>query len=268
MIRNHRVLLTAVAAVTLVSACDTVTSSGGGSPIGVGGIAARAKGTGFTTAPQIAFYRVSSANFVSAAGVRDTCFDAAYSASATTGSITAAALSAGSAVLLTIGNRTDTLVRIAGGLDPTYRSSLTAGIPYTPGDSMVITIPGDRNGFPASTFRGKTAEAFTIADIQPPASGQPINATWTPSSDANSAMFITLRYVAGTTATTFNRQVACSFVDDGSGLISASVASAWSAATTRDFTAQRVRTILAQVEVPLSYLNVVSTFDRPTPVSP
>ena len=100
-----------------------------------------------------------------------------------------------------------------------------------------------------------------------PASGNPINLTWTPASDLHAAMFVTFRYIAGT-ATSFNRQIACSFLDDGSGQVPATVAADWMLAANRDMTAQRLRSILVQIDVPLSYFNVVSTFDRPTPVSP
>jgi hypothetical protein len=266
MTQHKAVAALVLAASVAVSACDAVTGTSSGSPIGVGGIAARTKGAGFTTAPQIAFYRVSGANFVTADGVRDTCFLAAYS-EASTGTTTASALSAGAFITIGIGNRVDSLTRVAGSLDPTYRSTLAAGIPYTPGDSMVITVPGDRAGFPASTFRGKTAEAFTMTPLVVPAAGNPINLTWTPASDLHAAMFVTFRYTTGT-ATSFNRQIACSFLDDGSGQVPATVAADWMLAVNRDMTAQRLRSILMQIDVPLSYFNVVSTFDRPTPVSP
>ena len=66
----------------------------------------------------------------------------------------------------------------------------------------------------------------------------------------------------------FDRQIACSFIDDGSGQVPASLATDWITATNRDMIAQRVRTILTQIAVPLSYFNVVSAFDWPTPISP
>lgn len=269
MIRNRSLVITFLAATALVTACDSVTGSSSGSPIGVGGITARAKGAGFTTAPQIAFYRVSGATFESASGVRDTCFLAAYSDAPTTGTTSAAGLGAGAFLTLSLGSRVDTLTRTGGALDPVYRSSLNAGIPYTPGDSMIITIPGDRTGFPTSTFRGRTAEPFSMGQLIVPANGNPINITWTPATDPNAAMFVTFRYIAsGSSVTTFNRQIACSFVDDGSGQVPATVATAWITATSRDMTAQRIRTILAQVDVPLAYFNLVSAFDWPTPISP
>jgi len=266
---NHHKAFAAlvVAAAVVVSACDAVTGASGGSPVGVGNVSARAKGTGFTTAPQIAFYRVSSASFISPNGIRDTCFTSAYSETGSGGTTTASVLGAGALITIALGNRVDTLLRTANTLDPVYRSGLAAGIPYTPGDSMVITVPGDRNGFPTSVFRGRTAEAFTMAPLVVPENGSPINIQWTPATDANSAMFVTFRFKSPAAAS-FDRQIACSFVDDGSGQVPATVATSWLTATQRDMTAQRLRSILTQVDVPLSYFNVVSTFDWPTPVSP
>jgi hypothetical protein len=268
MIRSRTLgIATLLAATVGLSACDAVTGGQNGSPIGVGGIAARTKGAGYTTNPQIAFYRVSGATFVSAAGVRDTCFITSYGDTTTGGTTSATALSAGSAVLISIGSRTDTLLRTGVSLDPTYRSQLTSGIPYTPGDSMVITVPGDRGGFPTATFRGRTAEAFSMSPLVIPAAGSGLSVTWTPATDPNAAMFVTFRY-ATAGAASFNRQIACSYVDDGSGTVPATVSQDFIAATMHDMIGQRVRTILATIDVPLAYFNVVSTFDWPTPISP
>ena len=273
MIRNRSLAFVLLTATVGVSACDSLTGSSTGSPIGVGGLSARTKGAGFTTAPQLAFYRVSGATFESAAGVRDTCYLAAYSESSTTGgspgTSTTTGLGAGAFIMVAIGNRVDSLTRTGGALDPVYRSSLSAGIPYTPGDSMVITIPGDRTGFPTSSFRGRTAEPFTMGQLGVPQLGSPVNITWTPATDPNAAMFVTFRYVSGlSSALPFNRQIACSFIDDGSAQVSAAVSADWTSSIKHDMVAQRIRTILAQVAVPLSYFNIVSTFDWPTPISP
>lgn len=269
MNRNTLVGLALIVATAGMTGCDAVTGTAGGSPVGVGGISAGRKGTAYTTMPQLAFYRVASATFISAAGVKDTCFNTTYSSTTSGGQSTASAVNAGAFVSLRLGTRTDTLTRTGGTLDATYRSTLAAGIPFTPGDSLVVTIPGDRTGFPASTFRGKTAEPFTMGQLVIPPTGSPINVTWTPASDLNAAMYVTFRYTSSTsTATAFNRQIACSFVDDGTGTISAAIAADWIASSNHDMIAQRIRTILTQIDVPLSYFNFVSAFDWPTPITP
>jgi hypothetical protein len=258
----------ALTATLILAACDAVAGGNAGNPVGVGALSARTKGDGFTTGPSLAFYRVTGATFISSTGARDTCYLAGYSESTGSGTSTAPKLSAGAFVALTIGSRTDTLAKPASTADLTYRSALASGIPFTPGDSLIVKMAGDNNGFPVSTFRGKTAEAFTVTPFTIPASG-PIALSWTPAHDANAAMFFTFRYVSATsTATTFNRQIACTFIDDGSGVVPERVTGEWLVATKRDYVAQRIRTILGQVDVPLSYFNIVSSFTWPTPVSP
>lgn len=262
--------LAAVAFVALsalgTSACEFSTAGATGNPVGVGNLRARSTGTAYTTSPVIAFYRVTAASFITTAAVRDTCFTAAYAESSTNAPSNAPPLSAGTTITVAIGSRVDTLARPSSATDETYRTKLAAGIPYTPGDSMIFTISGDPNGFPASSFRGKTAEAFTLAPLVITPAGDPINVSWSPAGGSNSAMLLTMRYAAGT-STTFNRQVACTFVDDGSGVVPGFLADVWRAASTRDHIAQRMRTIFSQVEVPRSFFNMVSTFDWPTPTT-
>jgi hypothetical protein len=256
-----------IAATLALSACDAVTSGSSGNPVGIGNLVARTKGAGFTTAPTFTFYRVTGATFVSTQSVRDTCFATAFNPNATPNPNTSSQIGAGAFVAVVTGSRTDSLVRTTGGTDQTYRSSLASGIPFTPGDSIVITTKGERNGFPTSTFRGKTAEAFTINPITVPAAGQPIVVTWTAAQAPGSAMFVNFHYAVSGSAT-MNRQIACTFVDDGSAIVQGSLTTDWVNSAVRDYTGQRVRTILEQVPVPLSYLNVVSSFHWPTPASP
>lgn len=263
-----RVPLIVVAALT-VAACDAITTGVQGNPVGVGNLSARTSGNGFTTAPTIAFYRVTGATFVTTTGLRDTCVLASYSATTPTTptAVNAPSVSAGPFLTITVSGRTDTLRQTVGTTDVSYHSALAAGIPFTPGDSMVVTVAGSQDGFPVSTFRGKTAEPFVLDPVVAPAAGNPIPVTWTRATDNNAGMFVTFRYATGT-ATTFNRQIACSFVDDGTGTVSASAAADWIGATMRDVIAQRIRTIYAQIPVPLSYFNLVSSYHQPTPVSP
>ncbi len=267
---SPRVLLPAlVVAVLSVAACDTITSGVSGNPVGVGNLSARTKGTGFTTAPLLAFYRVTGATFVTTTGIRDTCVAAAYTDTAGTqqAPVNAPGVSAGPFVTIAIGARTDTLRQIAGSTDVSYRSALSSGIPFTPGDSMIVTVAGNQDGFPVGVFRGKTAEAFVLNPVVVPAIGTPVSATWTAASDDQSGMFLTFRFASGT-GTTFNRQISCSFVDDGTGSVPSVLANDWISSSKRDVIGQRIRTIYAQVPVPLSYFNLVSSYHWPTPTSP
>jgi hypothetical protein len=267
MTPNRRASFLVLAAALALNACDAVTGGASGNPVGIGNIVARTKGTGFTAAPTFTFYRVTGATFVSSQTVRDTCFATAFNPNATPGVSTAQQIGAGAFVSIVTGTRTDSLVRTTGATDQTYRSALASGIPFTPGDSIVITTKGERNGFPTSTFRGKTAEPFTINPVTVPAAGDPIVVTWTAATAPGSAMFVNFHYAVSGSAT-MNRQIACTFVDDGSALVPGSLTTDWVNSAVRDYTGQRVRTILEQVDVPLSYFNVVSSFHWPTPASP
>ena len=268
MTRQQLLPILALAAVTSIAGCDGLNTGQSGNPVGVGRLVTRTKGTGYTTNPQVTFYRVTSATFVTTAGLRDTCYLALYTETGSAGTTSATTVSAGAAISLALGTRTDSLARTVGATDATYHSALLAGIPFTPGDSMVFTIPGDKNGFPTSVFRGKTAERFALNAVTVPAVGNPVPLSWAPAAtDSNAAMFVTFRYATGT-STTFNRQIACTFIDDGAGSAPATVTTDWINATKRDVIAQRARTILTQVPVPLSYFNIISVFDWPTPISP
>ena len=267
MISNSRLTVAALLATAALSACELPTAGVTGNPVGVGSLTARTSGMTYTTRPEVTFYRVTGAVFVSTQGITDTCVQLPFGDSTAGAPSTTPRLSAGAYVAIKIGSRTDTLTRATGGTDPTYRTASVAGFPFTPGDSMVITVAGDPNGFPASTFRGRTAEPFVISPLIIPAAGAPIQVTWSPPGDVAAAMLISFQYAAGT-STTRNRQLACTFLDDGAASVSAVTASPWLTATNRTMTGQRVRTILSEVSVPRSYFNILSTFNWPTPVTP
>ncbi|HVZ48894.1 MAG TPA: hypothetical protein VG916_08930, partial [Gemmatimonadaceae bacterium] len=155
MTRPSVVSLTVLAAVAAVAACDFSTGDTAGSPYGVGLISTQGSAGAYTMSPAIAFYRVSGATLVNSAVTRDTCVETTYSPAGDTIATTAPALSAGAFIVLGVSGRTDTL-RHSNTADPYYRSS--GAIPFSPGDSMTIAIPGDGNGFPASSFKAGTAE--------------------------------------------------------------------------------------------------------------
>lgn len=266
MNRSKALSVGVLLASAILGACSLPMADASGNPVGIGGLSARSSGAAFTSTPTLAFYRVNGATFVTALGVRDTCVETSYSD--TTSSVsTASTIGGGPIVTIQLGGRTDTLARTAGSVDPIYRSSIPGGIPYTPGDSLVLTISGDPEGFPTASFHGKTAEAFEVNAFDVPASGDPINLSWTPAATEDAAMLMSFRF-ATAASPTLDRQVACTFVDDGTGTVPGDVAINWVGAANRTFAAQRIRTILEQVDVPRSYFNFVSSFVWPTPQSP
>ncbi|MEA3247096.1 MAG: hypothetical protein U9Q74_13160 [Gemmatimonadota bacterium] len=257
---SRSVPLVAVAlAVLAVAACDFQPGGLAGSPVALGTFTTGRAGTTYSMQPIIGFYRVTGAVFVNTAFVTDTCFEAPYADTTSQNSNASLAISAGDYVVLAVSGRSDTLRR-SSTVDPFYRVGGGLSIPFTPGDSMVITVKGDPNGFPASTFRGKTAEPFTFGPITKPADGNPITITWSPAGVGGSAILVALRFASGT-STTIDRQVACTLVDDGTATIPGTTILNWLRATKHDVVGQRLRSILQQVDVPRSYFNVTSVFE-------
>jgi len=267
MTLTKRQFLSGLLVTSAITACDIPTTGVSGNPVGVGVISARTSGSGYTTSPTVTFYRVTGAAFVTTEGLRDTCFTTAFSGSNEPGTPSASPVGAGAFVTMRVGARTDSLARSSTATDPTYRTATAAGFPFTPGDSVVISIPGDPNGFPTSEFRGRTAEPFVLTPITVPATGDSIVVTWSPAGGTGAGMLLSFSYATGT-ATTPNQQIACTFVDDGTAIVDPDLAALWAGSANRDLTARRIRTILAEVSVPRSYFNVVSSFSWPTPTSP
>ncbi|MFI5244428.1 MAG: hypothetical protein ACHQQR_04325 [Gemmatimonadales bacterium] len=255
------------AGLALVSGCSALTdTSTGGTPVGIMVMNARSKGAGFTTSPTVNFYSATSITFSSANAATDSCVVFPYSAAAPSGS-TAKVIGGGAYVLVSVSGNSDSLVK-AMTVDATYQSSHVSGIAFTPGDSITLTIPGDIAGFPPASVTAKTAEPFTLNPIVVPPSGQPMTVTWSTGNDANGAMLVSLRYNDGT-GTGLNAQIFCDFHDDGSGTVQATNIAKWAASGQREVLVQRLRTFLVQVpSAVIAYVNVVSTFDLPLPVSP
>jgi hypothetical protein len=257
------------AGLALVSACNALTSSAApGTPVAIVSMNARSKGGGFTTSPTANFYSATSITFSSASVASDSCVLASYSATAPSGN-TAKVIGAGAYVLMQVSGHTDSLVK-ATTVDQTYQSIHASGVAFNPGDSVTFSILGDIVGFPQTTVTAKTAEPFTLNPIVVPPTGQPMTVTWSTGTDANGAMLVSLRYNDGTAGVTgLNAQVFCDFHDDGSGTVQAVNIAKWAASSQREVLVQRLRTVLLQVQsANTAYVNILSTFDLPLPVSP
>jgi hypothetical protein len=176
-------------------------------------------------------------------------------------------LDAGTPVTTLIGTRLDTLPRVTGTTSTLYVKPNGETIPYTPGDSMVVTIPGAVGGYPAATIRAKTAEAFNADTIPVPAGSEAIQLRWDRGHDLGSAMIVELRYnpTGGSQPT---RELLCSYTDDGVDSIPFRQHQPWSSGTAsaREVVFTRLRTNFINVSNGL--LEVISTFQRPTPTVP
>jgi hypothetical protein len=268
MLRRASSLLAIVGMLLAAGACDQLTSaSSSGNPVMLVTLNARAKAGAYTTSPVGNFYRVGSATFSSAGSATDSCRGLAYDPNAVPAPITATPIGGGGFVAINVSGRTDTLRKVST-TDLTYRLSTTAGVLFTPGDTITFVIPGDVTGFPGVTVQGRTAEAFTFNPIVVPPATQNMTLTWTAATDANAAMLVSLRYNNGT-GTGLNAEVFCDFKDGGTGTVPAALTALWAASSTHDVLAQRLRTALIRVAgVTDSYFNMISIFDVPTPVSP
>jgi hypothetical protein len=268
MLRRSSPLLV-LGLIAVVASCDNLTGGLGGSsgsPIGIVLMNARTQGTGYTTSPVVNFYSVGSATFSFSTINSDTCVAAAYDT--TSVPQTAPPIGAGAYMIAAVSGDTDSLYEAATS-DKTYRSRHTSGMPFNPGDSLFVNIAGDIAGFPAISGMAKTAEPFTIAQPVIPPVGQPMTVNWTPATDNNAAMYIALLYNKGG-GTTLNAQIFCDFHDDGQGIVQASLLPALSSSSVPFvLRAQRLRTqLLSGGATSPDYLNIISTFEVPTPISP
>ena len=255
--------------ITVVASCDNLTGLGAssGTPVGIVLMDARTKGAGYTTYPRVNFYSVGSATFVYSTITSDSCVNLAYDTTAVL-AITATQIGAGAYMIAAVSADTDSLYKAATG-DLTYHSNHIAGLPFTPGDSVFFNIAGDLAGFPQLQAHARTAEPFTIIRPTIPPSGQPMVVQWTPATDNNAAMYLALIYNSGG-GTALNAQIFCDFHDDGQGTVQARLLAALASSTVPFvLQAQRVRSNLVVAQgTTTAYMNIISTFEVPTPVSP
>jgi hypothetical protein len=253
-----------VLAAGLIVACDDALQGVGPSSVwGFVVMSATQSGGSHFTEPEGIFFRgnlaaVPNADFTT----QDSCADGPYTSN-TGGLAGVSYLDAGPTVDAIIGGVTRTLSRTANDAGLSYL--LPAPVEFTPGDSIVVNIQGTAGGFPGGTIRAKTAEAFTFPTFEPPGGTETIHLTWSVPQDPRSAMVVSLRYAG--TGSTLNRQVLCTFIDDGVDSIPFRWHANWSStAGPREVVATRLRT--HYVAAADANLCVVSTYQVPTPPNP
>jgi len=266
MTSRRSVPLLLAAAATIAVACTGLTDLHS-VPFGFVTLVAQRAGAGFTASPIGTFYDAGGLGVPSAVSPWDSCRLQSYSPAAAVrlGDIYAS-ISAGASIVVRVSGRTDSLYPVALGSETQYKLRAPLAVPYRPGDSVSVAIPGTSSGYPAISFTAKTAEAVVVTDFAPPASGSRLDLKWNAGQDLNGTMSFSFRYGALDTDT-LNTQVYCQFKDDGADSIPAKFISSWAAARTRTWTASRVRTFVAPVAKG-GYFDFISTFDLPTPVSP
>lgn len=257
-----RGLLSVLAAVVFVSACDTTSSFTPSQQLWgfVYFNALRTTGGEDRIAPSAQFFRGTVTSIPDARLRTDSCFSVGAYVTPT-GTVTGVTnLDAGATITTTIGGTATQVPR--SGATTSYALGAGNSVPYRPGDSVVVTVPGAAGGFPAAEIRARTAEPFTISAIAP--SSQTIPLTWTAATDNNSALLVSLRYTpAGSGAVL--QEIRCAFTDDGVDSIPVRQHQAWSASgnVNRQVVVTRLRTAL--IGLTGGNLEVISTYSVPTP---
>lgn len=195
----------------------------------------------------------------------DTCIVTGYTANS--GGISGGAflMRAGEYLFTSIGGRTDTLGLIPGLAVPYYRTTLTTGVPFIPGDTLQVTIPGETPGFPAASITVRTAEAFTHDPVPVPAANASQPVSWTPPPQGGSYMTVSMRYNNNFSVDTLpNEQLFCSFVDDGAATVPNAYLDGWRNALENSRSTRFVRVRARQIDIDgRTRLAIISTFARP-----
>lgn len=264
MIRRRTVPL-ALAALAAASVACMEASSPSSVPYGFVTLVAQQSPTGYAASPIGSFFSASGLSVPTAASPWDSCRLQTYSRASVGLGEVYPNLGAGAAIQLQLTGRTDSLFPVALGREVQYRLR-GASVPYLPGDSVRVVIPGASGGYPPLTFKAKTAEALAVTDFGTPAVGSRLDLRWNPGHDLNNTVAFAFRYGA-LDADTLNSQVVCQFRDDGADSIPSRYMGAWAQARTRTWVVSRVRTYVAPV-AGNGYFDFISTFDLPTPPSP
>jgi len=223
--------------------------------------ATKSVGGAHFTSPEGLFFKGNLSSVPNSDFAIDTCADGTYSEGNNLTGVTY--LDAGVALQATLSGNTNSLVRTTTSTGLSYL--LEAGsTPYTPGDTIYVSIPGVEGGFPTGSIKAKTAEGFTFPTIEVPQGTETIPLNWTPpQTTGSSSMIVSMRYKSGG-STTFNRHVLCTFIDDGQDSIPFRWYQSWAAASSeREVVATRLRT--TYVSAGDANLGVISTYEVPTP---
>ena len=266
MTRRRIVPLTLATLATIAVACTSAVEPSY-FPYGFVTVSALKSATGYAASPVGTFYNVNGLSSPTGVSPWDSCRVQAYSPSTAVGlGDVFSALDAGAAVVVTLHGRTDSLYPVVVGRETLYKLRTLASVPYTPGDSLSVVIPGTSAGYPGISFKAKTAEAVTVTDFATPPPSTKLDLRWTPSQDQNSTMTFTFRYGA-LGADTLNTQLICQYRDDGIDSVPARLISPWATANRKDWVAARLRTYVSQV-AKSGYFEFISSFDVPMPLAP
>lgn len=165
------------------------------------------------TNPNAVFYRTNQLQLPSTNGTQDICVEVPFRDDQVGGTLPPA-LSAGATVQVAVSGETATLTPSTTTEGTRYVVSGGTALPFTPGDSATVTIPGAEDGFPSWTLKAKTAEAFTPQAVPHPTEAVALQLRWAPAaSSTGSRMLVSLRYPSE--AGDEMLQLYCELNDDG-----------------------------------------------------
>lgn len=171
-------------------------------------------------------------------------------------------IDAGDAIDVTLAETDALLTPYAVGTDISYQLPDGESIPFTPGDQITFSIPGAPGGFPARVVTARTVDAFTPSSITLPAStANDMTVTWSPPSGTpGTAMFYSFQFSAENSGV-LDREIACVFHDDGSGVVPAAALPGFRASDVRTIIAQRARIVVEQLGDAITH--VTTTLSMP-----
>jgi len=211
--------------------------------------------------PTAAFYNADGLTLPSFS--TDTCFHALYNPNPPlVGGLRT--LEAGEFLITNVSSRTDTMdLNSSFGL-LLYELRDFAFIPFTPGDTLSLTIPGTFGQFPAAQLKVRTAEPFTVTLPDTAARGTAMPITWSAAPAPGARMYISLRYGSTNVATIPDRQYFCDVADDGAVLIPANDADVFrdSPYEARSIFYSRARSTSLTID-DLTRVHLLSTYDFP-----
>jgi hypothetical protein len=231
----------------LVAGCNLSSDINTSRPIGVIQMVANADTTnGFSTNPTVAFLKNVNLILPNSQSAPDSCVDSVLTQQES-GPPLVGNVGGGTAVTAQSDLATATLpATLVGGGTRYQLASGDGPLHYTPGSTIVFTIPGDPNGFPGMTFSAVTTTPFSLGPIETNPTGD-LRLTWGPVQDkANAALVISLEYSTSPTSSTADRQIYCAVKDDGAFDVPFVLAEKWknSSAAARYVTAYRWRSTL------------------------
>lgn len=211
--RNPAAVFAAALGASLLGACGSVTDSYT-TPNRFGAISISARNAsatqGTALATMVVFEALSVSVPNSALQQSDQCVYASVDTSTTP---VRGQFRAGESIGMTVGGASLTLPYSTSLLR--YATPDGSPFTYTVGDEAQVTVPGDNDGFPASSIGVKLAEPIVPEPVPTPVIGQPLTIRWNGTGDPSAAVILSLRYANPASSTWANEQIYCAVADDG-----------------------------------------------------